>query len=71
MDTEVLFKDNVVVKRNFIACNSLQEATNEQAVVHDDGIFTLTIGPSTSNNPETVNDGASGAVAVNVNVFFA
>ncbi|XP_046437306.1 kelch domain-containing protein 4-like [Daphnia pulex] len=38
----------------------------EQPIVHDDGIFTLTIGPSSTTNAESAIAGASGTTAVNV-----
>lgn len=40
----------------------------EQPIVVDDGVFTLTIGPSTSGNAENANAGATGAVAVQVTI---
>jgi len=48
---------------------TMQEAAPvvEQApIVHDDGVFTLTIGPSTSTNMECSNEGASGNAPINV-----
>lgn len=42
----------------------------EQPIVVDDGVFTLTIGPSTSGNAENANAGATGAVAVQVHFSF-
>ena len=39
---------------------------DEAEIVHDDGVFTLTIGPSTSTNVECVSEGASGNVPTNV-----
>lgn len=41
----------------------------QSAVVHDDGIFTVTIGPSTSNPSATNNDGTSTNVTTNVRYF--
>lgn len=42
-----------------------ETAPIEQApVVHDDGVFTLTIGPSLSNTGEPISGGATGASAV-------
>nr|SVE71458.1 EOG090X0KWJ [Daphnia similis]SVE72091.1 EOG090X0KWJ [Daphnia similis]SVE72718.1 EOG090X0KWJ [Daphnia similis] len=38
----------------------------EQPIVVDDGVFTLTIGPSSSGNAENPSSGATGAVAVQV-----
>lgn len=44
----------------------------EQApIVHDDGVFTLTIGPSTSTNMEYSSEGASGNAPINVEILFA
>ena len=43
----------------------------EQApIVHDDGVFTLTIGPSTSTNMEHSSEGASGNAPINVELLF-
>lgn len=41
-------------------------ATPEKPIVVDDGVFTLTIGPSSSGNADTASAGATGAVAVHV-----
>ena len=52
---------------------TMQEASPvvEQApIVHDDGVFTLTIGPSTSTNMECSNEGASGNAPINVDSLF-
>ena len=42
----------------------------QSSVVHDDGIFTVTIGPSMSNPTATSSEGTSTTINTNVRVIF-